>query len=297
MSKEASASKEASVAARLAPRPEAKVAVEARRAQPKVTAVSGNRAARTSVPPSGAAVGAQLERHVGQIRARLELLTSRVESAEKLLANPRGNQDLDGLKRDMVRVAALAERGGAVKDHLNKLTRRVDELEGGARQTNDVAALEGRLSRVARESEGARDRLDRRLEAIQGQLGIVLEQLTGLTERLDDLEGRHEGIGGRFDAIEARLDAAPRARAGTSSARKRPSRSSDSAAGDDLRRIKGIGPKYARALEAVGVTSWAQIAGWSEADVDAAATALGIKPARIVKAAWVAKAQALIEED
>ncbi|MBW2464404.1 MAG: hypothetical protein JRH11_22330 [Deltaproteobacteria bacterium] len=230
------------------------------------------------------------------MRAHIELLTSRVEKAEKLQRNPRGTQDLEALKRDMVRVAALAERGGAAKDHLNKLTRRVDELEGGARQKNAVAAIEGRLSRVAREGEGARDSLDRRLDAIQGQLGTVLEQLTGLTQRLDELEGLHEGIEGRFDAIEARSEAAPPVAAVTSSAGKRPPRSPDPSAGDDLRRIKGIGPKYARALESAGVTSWAQIAGWSEADVDAAATALGLNPARIVKAAWVAKAQALLGE-
>jgi len=67
------------------------------------------------------------------------------------------------------------------------------------------------------------------------------------------------------------------------------------AAQDDLTRIKGIGPKMAEALHALGVTSFAQIAAWSEAEaaeMDEKAQARG----RIERDDWIAQAKALLEE-
>jgi predicted flap endonuclease-1-like 5' DNA nuclease len=63
------------------------------------------------------------------------------------------------------------------------------------------------------------------------------------------------------------------------------------AAGDDLTRIKGLGPKLAAALQAMGVTSFAQIAAWDDAAIDRADAAL--PPAfrgRIRRDAWVDQA-------
>lgn len=186
-------------------------------------------------------------------------------------------QDVDGLKRDMVRVAALAERGGAVKDHLTRLSRRVDELEGGAKAKNDVVALEARLSRIARASEGARDHLAADVERLSQQIALLAEGLSAATARLD--------------ALVAERDAAP-----TQAAEKRkPDKAADaSARGDDLRRIKGIGPKFATALNAVGIHTWAEVAAWSDADIDEVAPKIGIQAARIRKAGWVASAKALV---
>ncbi|MCB9592725.1 MAG: DUF4332 domain-containing protein [Sandaracinaceae bacterium] len=64
--------------------------------------------------------------------------------------------------------------------------------------------------------------------------------------------------------------------------------------GDDLTRIKGIGPKYARLLAQIGVTTIAQVAAWSDADLEVAAIELSINPARIRKAGWIDNAKALL---
>ncbi|MBI4954727.1 MAG: hypothetical protein HY908_22085, partial [Myxococcales bacterium] len=63
---------------------------------------------------------------------------------------------------------------------------------------------------------------------------------------------------------------------------------------DDLRRIKGIGPKFAERLGALGVASYADIAAWQEGDVQSFADALGIKAARIRREQWVERAREFV---
>jgi len=58
-----------------------------------------------------------------------------------------------------------------------------------------------------------------------------------------------------------------------------------------LRRIRGIGPAYQRALEQLGVTRVEQVAAWTERDVQSFAEKLKIRPDRITKEDWVAQAR------
>ncbi|HWA63106.1 MAG TPA: hypothetical protein VG939_17130 [Caulobacteraceae bacterium] len=63
---------------------------------------------------------------------------------------------------------------------------------------------------------------------------------------------------------------------------------------DDLTRIVGIGPKLAASLAERGVTRFAQLAAWTQADLDAADAALNLK-GRAVRDAWVAQARRFAE--
>ena len=45
--------------------------------------------------------------------------------------------------------------------------------------------------------------------------------------------------------------------------------------GDDLTRIKGLGPKIATILEAEGISSYSQIAAWDDAEIDRIDALLG----------------------
>ena len=65
---------------------------------------------------------------------------------------------------------------------------------------------------------------------------------------------------------------------------------------DDLTPIRGIGPGYARKLAAAGVTRFAQIASWSESEVEAIAATLGISPRRIRNADWMGSAAELLND-
>lgn len=69
------------------------------------------------------------------------------------------------------------------------------------------------------------------------------------------------------------------------------------ASADDLTRIKGLGPKIASLLGEMGVTSFAQIAGWSDEDIAAIDAQLGRFSGRITRDQWVAQAQLLAAGD
>lgn len=66
---------------------------------------------------------------------------------------------------------------------------------------------------------------------------------------------------------------------------------------DDLTRIKGLGPKLAALLGTLGITRFAQIAGWSEADAARIDAQLGTFQGRIVRDAWVEQARYLAAGD
>lgn len=66
-------------------------------------------------------------------------------------------------------------------------------------------------------------------------------------------------------------------------------------AGDDLRKIKGLGPKLVTLLAEQGITSFAQIAAWSDADVERIDATLGRFSGRITRDQWVEQAKLLTD--
>ena len=66
---------------------------------------------------------------------------------------------------------------------------------------------------------------------------------------------------------------------------------------DDLKRIKGVGPKVEKLLHSLGVTSFAQIAAWSDADVERFDAQLGAFSGRIVRDDWRTQAHLLAAGD
>lgn len=67
--------------------------------------------------------------------------------------------------------------------------------------------------------------------------------------------------------------------------------------GDDLGRIKGVGPKLVALLATLGVTRFEQIAGWSEADIDRIDAQLGAFAGRPRRDSWVEQAILLASGD
>ncbi len=66
---------------------------------------------------------------------------------------------------------------------------------------------------------------------------------------------------------------------------------------DDLLRIKGVGPKLVALLASLGVTRFAQIAAWDEAEIDRIDARLGTFAGRIRRDSWVEQANFLASGD
>ena len=66
---------------------------------------------------------------------------------------------------------------------------------------------------------------------------------------------------------------------------------------DDLKKIKGVGPKLETLLNSLGVTSYAQIAAWDEAEIDRIDAQLGTFQGRIRRDDWPAQARLLAAGD
>ena len=135
--------------------------------------------------------------------------------------------------------------------------------------------LDGLLGRV-RELESA----------LRAEKELHQAAVSGLRARLAALEVEKEAELARLAAElrEARAASPPPAPAAVT---KTP---------QGLRRIRGIGPAFQRALEQLGVTRVDQIAAWSPADVASFADRLKIRPERITKDDWVGQAKRLDPE-
>ena len=74
-----------------------------------------------------------------------------------------------------------------------------------------------------------------------------------------------------------------------------PAASSGAAPTDDLTAIKGLGKVKAAKLVAAGITSYAQIAAWSDDDIAEAGLKVNTSPGQIKREDWVGQARALAE--
>ncbi|MFQ1700866.1 50S ribosomal protein L21 [Loktanella agnita] len=86
-------------------------------------------------------------------------------------------------------------------------------------------------------------------------------------------------------AAPKKADAAPKAAAPKAAPKK-------AEGGDDLKQLSGVGPALEKKLHEAGVTTFAQIAAWTDADVADMDEKLSFK-GRIEREGWIAQAQEL----
>jgi large subunit ribosomal protein L21 len=86
--------------------------------------------------------------------------------------------------------------------------------------------------------------------------------------------------------------AKPAAKANAAPAKAKAAAPAAAAGADDLKQLSGVGPALEKKLHAAGVTSFAQIAAWTDADVAATDEQLSLK-GRIEREGWIAQAKAL----
>jgi predicted flap endonuclease-1-like 5' DNA nuclease len=144
-------------------------------------------------------------------------------------------------------------------------------------QAMNVEALAGfAAEQVKQVVESAADTKLRVEEAVVAADAAAVTTASGVAEPIAEPEAAPIAAAAVNDAVEAELEAVDAA--------------SEAIASDDLTRLTGIGPKLSAALAERGVTRFAQIAGWTAADLAELDAALSLK-GRAVREAWVAQAK------
>ena len=129
---------------------------------------------------------------------------------------------------------------------------------------------------------------------------LTLVEITEILSSGADATGVKAAMGaGSAVAVEAPAKPTTRAtpkaeRAPAPAAASETPAAGEATATDDLKKLSGVGPALEKKLVAAGVTSFAQIAAWTEADIAAFDEKLNFK-GRIEREGWVEQAKALAE--
>ncbi|MFT7596910.1 MAG: large subunit ribosomal protein L21 [Paracoccaceae bacterium] len=124
---------------------------------------------------------------------------------------------------------------------------------------------------------------------------LTLVRITEIMTAGADKSGIKAAIGAG-SAPRVTADAAPAAKAAPKAKKAAPKAAAAPAAAatgaDDLKKLSGVGPALEKKLVAAGVTTYAQIAAWTDADVTAMDEQLSFK-GRIEREGWIAQAAEL----
>lgn len=243
--------------------------------------------------------------------ARLERQLIALEPLEERLRDREA--ELAGIR------AQLRDRGAAdaeLEERARSLHERLERLEGELRDRDrTINELRNRCHDTVAELEGARLRVEE-LEATvaeglasAGRDAQADAERAGLTERLADCGRRLQQAESTLaearvalqrqiernrkqeavhQRVVANLRAELRDRVAPSPA---PPETPSPAPPDDLCLIRGIGPKIEELLHELGITRFAQIAAWSDTDIDRVASHLGAFRDRVRRDDWVGNAR------
>jgi len=100
------------------------------------------------------------------------------------------------------------------------------------------------------------------------------------------------GVKAAVGKIATAAATAPKAATAKGAAPKAKAAPAASGEGDDLTQLSGVGPALLKKLNAAGITTFAQIAAWTEADVAEFDEKLSFK-GRIEREGWIAQAKEL----
>jgi large subunit ribosomal protein L21 len=116
---------------------------------------------------------------------------------------------------------------------------------------------------------------------------LTLVRITDILDAGADKSGVKAALGG----AGAPVGDAPKTKKPAGKSTPAPAADADTA-GDDLKQLSGVGPALEKKLHAAGVTTFAQIAAWTEADIADMDEKLSFK-GRIEREGWVDQAKAL----
>ncbi len=234
----------------------------------------------------------------------------KIESLEAELAGR--DKKIEVLKLQITQSeAALSSEWQSLKAVKSELAGRQQRLQERGKQVS------GKL----RSSEETRQQLRLQLRSMKSQSNHLQEELTAAQQALTD---ERRATAARIAELEAKLEeqetmvallsveneAAPvepavaepavveeaAATLAEESTDEEPMAEdpADEEPPDDLQQIRGIGPVLHRKLNDAGVTSFRQIAAWTDDDVKEAARRIGVGAGRIRKGGWIKAARELL---
>ncbi len=126
------------------------------------------------------------------------------------------------------------------------------------------------------------------------QLTVI--RITDILAKGADKSGVKAAVGaGSVSAAVAAVAAKPAAKAKAKPAPKAKAAPKAAAGADDLKVLSGVGPALEKKLHAEGITTFEQIAAWTDADVEDFGEKLSFK-GRIEREGWVEQAKKLAAE-
>jgi predicted flap endonuclease-1-like 5' DNA nuclease len=247
----------------------------------------------TALPGAGAKE--ELERRFAELENERDFM---IQDLTRRFDRPDATERLDRIER---RLAALEEGTelSRVRMRLERMGHRFEDVERRVVALDDAQrALHDALERREQKDKQGDEKIAR-IESLFSELTDELRadreavDLDGVRARLDDVEKLVLRTGSDEQALHDKLSKQERAIAMLREGFAAPARAS-ALAGDDLTRIKGIGPKFARLLNEIGITTFAQVAAWTDEDVELVAAELGIASSRIRKSGWIEAAARLV---
>lgn len=121
---------------------------------------------------------------------------------------------------------------------------------------------------------------------------LTLVRVTEILASGADKSGVKAAVGAGSVAGVAVAAAAPKKAAAPKAEKKAEAPKAAAAGADDLKLLSGVGPALEKKLQEAGVTSFAQIAAWTDADVEEFGEKLSFK-GRIEREGWVEQAKEL----
>jgi predicted flap endonuclease-1-like 5' DNA nuclease len=255
---------------------------------------------------------------VGELELQVRSAQEAIADLEAGLAAAGGSDEAFVELREQ-RDAAIAqaeERGREVnglRDSLESAQASVVDLEKRlAAAEGDAAAARGLQNDLDATSE-ERQELTARLAALsaeledeRGRIGMLESELDlarrtaaeaqGLRAELEESNVDRQALSARVEELSAALAATPRRGPTKEDAVARMADIAERTAGggpapdDDLKTIRGIGPKLEKTLKELGITSYRQIANFDGDDVEIVTAALSAFKGRIERDNWMAGA-------
>ncbi len=165
-------------------------------------------------------------------------------------------------------------------------------VEGAGVQAEVIDQIKGK--KVIHFVRRRRKHSSKRTKGHRQQLTVV--RITEILEKGADKSGvmAAVGAGSVSAAAVAQAKRAAKKAAPKKAAPKKAAKPAEAGAGDDLKQLSGVGPALEKKLHEAGVTTFAQIAAWTEDDVAAMDEKLSFK-GRITREGWIEQAKKLAE--